>query len=326
MGMNRLMVGLAACALLGAAAADVAAQPFGYVVNAADPTDDGSHDNLWRINLADGSTERIGPLNVPGAVNSDVEALALESARYLLGVDDATDSLLVIDINTGAGRAIDRDRDNLRLGLNGSPLDAGLGFGCSGDLLMTSASRRQLYRLNELTGQASAIGSGFGVHIGDIAARGEAIFGIGIAGDEGLYRIDPQAGTATRIGGFGIDIRLAAAGLDTDRSGNLWAIGHVVDGTGQPQPSRILRIDHATGAATAGPTTLTGVKSLAIAPPGDCDDFSSPPPGPGPGPGEGPRGDAPAGVPVNSPLALLLLGAAFLAAAWRGRRSMRQPR
>lgn len=323
MGMNRLMVGLAACALFGVAAADVAAQPFGYVVNAADPTDDGSHDNLWRINLADGSTERIGALNVPGVANSDVEALALETSRYLVGVDDALDALLVIDLDTGAARPLDRGRDNLRLGLNGSPLDAGLGYDCNGRLLMSSATRNALYQLNELTGQASTVGGGVGVRIGDIAARGEVIYGIGIAGDEGLYRIDPQTGAATRVGGFGVDIRLAAAGLDTDRSGNLWAVGHVLDGQGQPQPARILRIDHVTGAATLGPATRTGVKSLAIAPAADCDAFASPAPGPGPGPGEGPRGDDTSAVPVDSPLALLLLALGFITAAWRGRRALR---
>lgn len=309
MGMNRLMAGVVFCAFVAATAADVIAQPFGYVVNAADPTDDGTHDSLWRVNLASGDAERIGPLNVAGTVNSDVEALALETATFLYGVDDATDSLLAIDITTGAAVALDRPSDNLRLGLSGEPLDPGMAFACDGRMLMSSTTRATLYSLNKLSGQASIVGGAgrLAVRIGDIAVRGEEVFGIGVAGDEGLYQIDPDTGTTTLIGRLGIDIALAKAGLDFDGSGNLWAIGHIVDDSGQPQPSRILRIDRETGAATLGPTTLTGIKSLALASV-RCGPFGEPPPGP-----------TPIATPVGSPLALLALALLLLAAVWRMR-------
>lgn len=311
MHMTRLMVGCLACAFLGTFAAPVLAQPSGYVVNAADPTDDGTHDHLWRIDLATGETRRIGPLNVRGTANSDVEGLALESQTYLFGVDDATDSLVVIDIRTGQAVTLERESDNLRLNLGGSPLDPGLATTCDGRLLMSSTTRKTLYSLNKLTGQASVIGSegGLGVHIGDMAVRGTEIFGIGVNGDEGLYAIDASRGTATRIGSFGIAISLAKAGLDFDGSGNLWAVGHVIDNQGQPQPSRILRIDRKTGAATSGPTTLTGVKSLAMLGsemPSRCGPFDDQP-------GDPPRGDLPpVGAPVNTPLGLLVLIGAML--------------
>jgi hypothetical protein len=314
--MTRLMVGCLACAFLGTLAAPVAAQPSGYVVNAADPTDDGSHDNLWRVNLADGQASRIGPLNVRGTVNSDVEGLALETGAFLYGVDDATDSLIGIDTVSGSSITFDeRPTDNLRLNLDGAPLDPGLALDCDGRLLMTSTTRRTLYSLNKTTGQASVIGreGSLGVRIGDLAVRGTDVVGIGVDGDEGLYAIDVAAGTATRIGSFGIDIALAKAGLDFDTSGNLWAVGHVIDGQGQPQPSRILRIDRATGTATPGPTTLTGVKSLSITPV-RCSGVAPPQP---------PRGDAPVATPVNSPLALLFLVIASLIGAWLSRRFMR---
>lgn len=296
---RRLVAGCIACAFLGTPAADVAAQT-GYIVNAADPTSDGTHDNLWRVDLNSGSATRIGPLNVPGTVNSDVEGLALETSSALYGVDDAIDALLTISPGTGTAVPFDRGADNLRLGMGGTPLDPGLSFDCGGRLLMTSATRRTLYRLDKSTGQATVIGreGGLNAKIADIAVRGEDVYGIGIDGDEGLYRIDAEAGTASRIGSFGNSIRLANAGMDFDTSGQLWAIGHIVDGGGQPQPSRILRLDRETGAAEAGATTKTGVKSLAITPP-RCGS-GNPNPGPG-GPGD------PAAVPVNSPWALLLL-------------------
>jgi len=314
MHMTRLMVGCLACAFFGTAAVPALARPSAFIVNAADPTDDGTHDNLWQVDLATGVAERRGPLNVRDAINSDVEGLALESSTFLYGVDDATDSLIAINTADGSSTTFDRPTDNLRLNLAGAPLDPGLALACDGRLLMSSTTRRTLYSLDKLTGQATPIGGEgrLGVRIGDIAVRGTDVFGIGVAGDEGLYRIDLASGMATRVGGFGMDIALAKAGLDFDSSGNLWAIGHIVDAQGQPQPSRILSIDKATGAATLGPTTLTGVKSLSVTPT-RCGPFEDPDPPP-------PRGDEPPiGTPVNHPVALLALILIMLAGAWLGR-------
>jgi hypothetical protein len=310
---SRLVVGIV-CAFLGTSAATVFAQPFGYAVNAADPTSDGTHDNLWRINLATGAGERLGPLNIPNASSpqSDVEGLALETSTFLYGVDDGTDSLLAISTSNGTALPVDRPIDNLRLGVTGSALDPGLAFDCGGRLLMSSATRRTLYRLNRLTGQAAVVGAEgrLGFKIADLAVRGDDIYGIGIDGDEGLYRIDGEAGTATRISTFEASIRLAGAGMDFDTSGNLWAIGHIVNGSGQPQPSLILQIDRNTGVATPGANSRVGIKSLAITPT-RCGPFGGQPP--------------PAvSAPVNSPLALLLLLLAVLGLAWHQRPALRR--
>lgn len=299
-----------ACAFLGMTAASAAAQT-GYVVNAADPTSDGTHDNLWRVNLSDGSATRIGPLDIRvnnSVINSDVEGLALESASALYGIDDAIDALLAINPQTGMAVPFDRGSDNLRLGQAGTPLDPGLAFSCDRTLYMTSATRRTLYRLDKNTGQASVVGheGGLGAKIADIAIRGGKAWGIGVDGDEGLYEIDLEAGTARRIAAFGNVIRLANAGMDFDSSGQLWAVGHVVDGGGQPQPSRILKIDRETGAVQLGPTTKTGVKSLAISPT-RCP--SSNP--------TNPNGPPPVSVPVRAPWAVLLLALAVVAVATR---------
>ncbi len=311
------MAGFCACALLLAAIATQAhGQPFGYIVNAGDPTDDGSHDNLWRVNLGNGEVERIGPLGLTipntSVVQSDVEGLALETSSFLYGVNDATNSLVYVSTTTGAAVTPSRNVDNLRLGLDGVELDPGLTFDCSGNLLMSSANRRTLYRIDKLSGEATAVGGEgqLGVRIGDIAAYRDIIYGIGINGDEGLYRIDPEHGTASLIGRFGIDVSLANAGLDTSSTGALWAVGTIL-ANGQPQPSQILRIDTETGAATLGATTIVGVKSLALAPT-NCS--TSPPPPP--------RGtDDAAAVPVNSPYALMMLILTVLALAWHRHRS-----
>lgn len=321
--MDRLRACLVACALCGAFAATASAQPYGYIVNAADPAADGSHDNLWRVDLATGMADNIGPVNLPTAANpqSDIEGLALRTSSQLYGVDDATDSLVIFALATGGAQPVRRPRDNLELNLQGGALDPGLAFDCDGNLLMSSATRQTLYRLDRQSGQATVIGGEgrLGARIGDISVRGEEVFGIGIDGDEGLYRIDAQSGQAQRIGGLGVGLRLVNVGADFDASGTLWAVGHVVDSSGQPQPSRIFRVDRETGQATLGPTTRVGVKSLAIRPP-RCTlappPPQPPPPPPPPDPGPGDRGTHQA-VPVNAPGALLLLLAAVLAVGWR---------
>lgn len=157
------MAGMCVCALLVAAiATPVFGQPFGYVVNAGDPTDDGSHDNLWRLNLGTGETERIGPLGltIPGTtiVQSDVEGLALETSSFLYGVNDATNSLVYISTTTGAAVAPTRNVDNLGLNRDGVELDPGLSFDCQGQLLMSVANQRSLYRVDKASGQATVIG------------------------------------------------------------------------------------------------------------------------------------------------------------------------
>lgn len=312
--MDRLRACLVACALSGAFAAAASAQPYGYIVNAADPAEDGSHDNLWRVDLASGFADNIGPVNLPTSANpqSDIEGLALRTSSQLYGVDDATDSLVIFALTTGGAQPVRRPRDNLELNLQGGALDPGLAFDCSGDLLMSSATRRTLYRLDRQSGQATVIGGEgrLGARIGDISVRGDEVFGIGIDGDEGLYRIDAASGQAERIGGLGVDLRLTNVGIDFDASGNLWAVGHVLDSQGQPQPSRIFRVDRSSGQATLGPTTRVGVKSLAIRPPRCAIDPPPPPPDPG---GRGQHQP----VPVNSPGALIVLLAAVVLLARR---------
>lgn len=309
---RRLVAGCLVCAFLGMHAAPAAAQ-MGYIVNASDPTNDGTHDNLWRVNLGDGSTTRIGPLDIRSnnaVINSDVEGMALESSSALYGVDDALDALLTISTQSGTAAPFGRGADNLRLALSGAPLDPGLAFDCNGNLLMSSATRRTLYRLVKTSGEATVIGreGGLNAKIADIAVRGAQVYGIGVDGDEGLYRIDAQAGTAERISSFGNVIRLANAGMDFDSSGQLWAVGHIVDGNGQPQPSRILKLDRETGSVELGATTRTGVKSLAIT----STRCSNPNPG-------GPVGSTdPAGVPLRSTWMLILMVLGLVAVtAWQ---------
>ncbi len=311
MSTGRFIASFLLCALSCAFAATATAQPFGYIVNAGDNTEDGSHDNLWRVDLATGQTQRIGPINLPNASNpqSDIEGLALKNANELYGVDDGVDSLVIVSLATGAAMPLQRLNDNLQLNMGASALDPGLAFDCSGNLLMSSATRRTLYRLNQSTGQASVVGTagGLGVKIGDISVRRGEIFGLGIDGDEGLYRIDGSNGTATLVGRFGVELKLTNVGMDMDTSGTIWAVGHLVNGQGLPQPSRIFRVNRETGQATLGPTTKVGVKSLAIRRP-NCSD----------GGGDDPRGNPAAHpAPIGTPGALLLLIVSLLLVARR---------
>ncbi|GAB4183088.1 MAG: hypothetical protein Tsb002_05110 [Wenzhouxiangellaceae bacterium] len=247
------------------ASAFACAQPYGYVVNSDGyEVPDEQIDNLYRINLATGDAERLGPTGF-----LDIEGLAFSPNGDLLGADDESNSLLVIDQHSGLATAVEGLSGNLRLPAT-QVLDFGLAYTCN-HLYASSDNLSTLYRLNRETGEASLIGN-TGVAITGLASYNNTLYGIG-AGESApaLYRINTDNGSAELIGMLGGAVAAYVdAGLDFDADGRLWAITDRRNVNGGNNPSQILEIDPETGIATLVAETLVGIEGMAIAPPGGC--------------------------------------------------------
>jgi hypothetical protein len=268
-------------------------------------------DTLFRIDLNTRHGTEIGKFSVPNAPVPifDVEGLAFAPDGTLFGVVDNLQQAALIRINTTTGRATIVGE----MGLQGqgppqSPnnRDFGLAATCDGRLFASSDTTSRLWEVNPATGTTRFVGN-LGAKISGLAAKADGLYGFGVDGDEGLYRIDTNTGRATLIGHIS-GLSVPDAGLDFDADGNLWT---VLDLT----PvffSDIARVDTLTG-QLAGRARVTGagleggsdskeLEALAIAP---CQpEGTTPPPA-----------AASLPIPAGSPWSRLVLGLGLLAAA-----------
>ncbi len=263
-----LTAGLLTCAVISSTAL---AQPFGYSINSDSRTaNDASLDNLYLIDLATGDATRIGPVGF-----LDVEGLAFSSDGTLYGADDESNSLIQINIDTGAGQALGGQANNLQLDPT-QLFDFGLTFRCSDDQPILSSDNMQQLLMADLSDNARAtlIGGTSNVPITGLAnlvtADGEQFYGLGAGNSASLYLIDSETGTATEVGPLQNAAPYTDAGLAFDEEGQLWAITDRTSIASETMPSQILRIDIQTGAATVVAETIDGIESLAITAP-DCD-------------------------------------------------------
>lgn len=243
-------------ALLSAAAQAI---PSGLVVSADSP-DDNEADRLFEVDLGTGQSESRGAL---ARAYEDVEGLAFDAAGTLYGIDDATKTLLQIDTRTGATTIPGRLTGNTRLPASLAEIDdPGLTFTCDGRLLLSS-TRGKLFKLSPDDGVAAQVGSGTTMVTGitDLAAYGDGVFGLGRTG---LHRIDPDSGTSTLIGDYGLGVQFnGGGGLAFDDAGVLWAIAD----RSPAGASAVYRIEPTTGVATAaGTVAVKGIDSLTIGP------------------------------------------------------------
>jgi len=287
------------------------AQSSGFAVNSRGYGADEDIFVLWRINLSNGQTERIGQTGF-----LDMEGLALAPDGALYGADDESKTLVEVNTNSGFSQPVGNLRNNMGIAL-AQPMDFGMTFTCSGELLVSSDTEQSLFRASLENGRMERIGApgSLGAPITDIASWGDALYGIGqgLAGADGeftidspnLYRIDPVSATAELIGSLGQDVLpYANAGLGFDDTGTLWAITDRRENGVPDIESEILRVDLDTGRAEkSSDADQIGFESLAIAPPGGCDS----------------AGDStldPAIVPSSNPFGLTLLALLMLTASW----------
>ena len=307
------------CALLGcgvvllclfAFASTAVAQPYGYSVNSRGNLPDSNDVNaLWKINLTDGSSERVSDQGLPTGF-LDLEALAFNPEGEMYGADDDLKTLVRVSTVTGVASAVGGSTINMGRPL-GDNMDFGMAFNCDGRAFVVSDVEQSLFSADTQTGALTLVGQAgnFGVPITDIAIFGEYVFGIGVGLDgEGnalapnLYRIDLDTVSAEFVGPLGAEASpYNNAGLSFDENGQLWAITDRRQVGGQDHPSEILNINPQTGEATrVAVTSIVGLESLAVAPPQGCELPSMPL-----------RTDGFA-IPVNQPFALWILGVLVL--------------
>jgi len=263
--------------LLTVACASLSAAPMGYSINS--DSGSGNSDSLYLIDLATGTENRIGIVQLPQAQLMDVEGLAFHPDGTLYGIDDQSLKMFPIDTDTGLidqNNIISIDTDDLSVGSN----DFGMTFDCDANLYITSVAENSLYRL-DLNGDTQLIGSlGANINISALAAYGSParLYGLGngikdeeVKDSPSLFEIDLNNGTATEIGPLGSKVlAYTQGGLSFDSSGQLWAI---TDRTGllDSGPSQVMRINTSTGAASdIRETSEVGFESLAVSVPGGC--------------------------------------------------------
>ncbi len=271
------------------------AEPFAYSVNSDGP-DDQTSDSLFLIDLADGSAQSIGKVRD----DSDIEGLAFDIDGALYGVDDADETVLRINTDTGLGTLVNGNAPNLDLGENPDQIfDYGMTFTCDNIILISSDNLQTLYRSEiDALPDAEEIGSTSSLSITGLAAWGDNVFGIGQGVEfvnenpvtliPNLYDIDPLNGTASLIGALGgLVAPYDDAGLAFDSTGQLWALtDRSRFGGVTGSASELLRINSGTGEAEQAITlwsaddpqvSVVGFESLAITAPGGCESDPQPP-------------------------------------------------
>ena len=249
----RRLIRAAACALVFAevlAASGAFASAIGYSVRS--DTDR----KLYRVEMATGVATAIGATGF-----SKIEALAINGAGEIYGVNPATAQLVKCSTTTGACAAV-----GLLIGLPQVQVNAGLAFTVDGAMYL--AANAVVYRVDPATGAAAPL-SGTGPALSGLAGVMpttncvSGLFGIGGNSDRGkLYCINTTTGAITLLGT--LSVNPLDSGLDGDPvTGIVWGISN-------DDPGQVFAINPTTLAVTnlntvtlAG-TPIGGFESLAI--------------------------------------------------------------
>ena len=211
---------------------------------------------LYRIDMATGVATQLGATGF-----SKIEALAMNTAGEIFGVNPATAQLVKCSAATGACTAV-----GVLIGVPQVQTNAGLAFASNGALYL--AMNAAIYRVDPATGGTAALG-GTGPALSGLAgvnpsaACASGLYGIGGNTDRGkLYCINIANGVATLLGT--LSINPLDSGLDGDPvTGIVWGVSN--DDPGQvfainPSTLAVTNINTVTLAGTA----IGGFESLAI--------------------------------------------------------------
>ena len=212
---------------------------------------------LYRLDLATGVATELGATGF-----SKIEALAINAAGEIYGVNPATAQLVKCSATTGACTAV-----GVLTGLPQIQSNAGLAFSSTGVLYL--AVNAVIYRVDPANGATASLG-GTGPAISGLAgvsptpACASGIFGLGGNTDRGkFYCINTTNGSATLIGTIGISP--LDSGLDGDpTTGLVWGVSN-------DDPGQVFAINTTSLAITSSNTVtlagkaIGGFESLAVA-------------------------------------------------------------
>ena len=304
----RLRACLIAAVLSSAPISPAMANPVGYGV---------AFDQLYRIETSPPGATYIGEAgNFGGQPYGLLKGLTFGPGNTLYAISDSLTQKPIVTLNTANGRATYLSSLNLSGGTGQfKSLDFASAFTCDGQMWLTSATTRKLWRVNPATGQSTLVAT-LAETLTGLAARGNELFAAGGRGNNSLYKVNTQTGTATLIGGFGAASSgwISTISLSFDANGTLWSVLNYLPpapgGSTLVDWSDLARIDPATGLATVlgpitGPESLLGIgitgftvgqTPCALPPPGG----STPPP---------------ATLPSSSTWSLAILGLLLFAAS-----------
>lgn len=270
-----------------------------------------AYDELYRVDLGTRQATYIGSAgSYAGLPLAALTGLTYGPGNELYAVAGTQKALVRISAGSGAATYVGG------FGLAGQgqgqfdALDLSMTYGCDGSFWLTSAIKRDLWRVNPQTAELTLVGS-TGRQISGLAMRNGVLYGTGIGPDQGLYKINTETAAATPVGAFTGGVPWIDPGFGSD--GLLWA-SLSYNPPFNSEWSDLARIDVSTGALTnlgpiTGPESLRffSMKGLAVAP-NSCIPQ---------GPGGGPVPLASAALPTNSPWILALLGLVLLLAGSR---------
>ncbi len=288
------------------------ADPVGYGV---------AFDQLYRVETSPPRATYIGDAgNFGGQPFGLLKGLTFGPGNTLYAVSDSLSQKPVVTLNTATGAATYLSALNLSGGTGQfNSLDFASAFTCDGQMWLSSATTRNLWRVNPANGATTLVGA-LGQTITGLAARGNELFGAGGRGNNSLYKINTETGVAALVGGFGAANSgwISTISISFDANGTLWSVLNYLPpapgGSTLTDWSDLARIDPATGIATVigpitGPESLRGIGMTGFTV-GQTPCATAPPGGGG--------GSSPATLPSASASSLLaLLLALLMAAGWR---------
>jgi hypothetical protein len=182
---------------------------------------------LYRIGLGSQTAAALGTYGSAGGQEvADVEGLAFAPDGVLYGISDPSKALVRLNTSTGRATLVSRLSESLR---SVPSLDLGLAFTCDGRAWVSSDVQALVWEMNPADGTTRLVADTAPVRLSGLAARGNELFGVSVAGqdapslEQSIYRIDTNSGDLTRIGSFTTTLPVVDAGLDFDEQGRLWA-------------------------------------------------------------------------------------------------------